>query len=539
MKFPVLSERQLVILSTILILIGLFLNLGVQPLYLEEPRRIMIALEMAENGQYIAPTELGDFYYKKPPIFNWLLLGSSAIFGRTEWAFRLPTVLSTFGMALLLWQIGKQYLSERVAIFTALLFVCCSGIFFYFSLLAEIDLFYSLVTLASLLYFFHFYQKGQYWWAFGLTYLLGLIGALTKGPPSVLFLGFTIVGYLGWKKDWKRLFSLAHISCGLLFVAGIGVFLGAYAQYHPIENFLQGLWGQSSEMTVLEESPSEVVMRTLRHFFSFPLSTMADILPGTLLLVFAVRRNFWQQVKANELILFSLLVFLVNIPVYMVSPGARQRYIYMLYPFLLYILVYFYDFYQTKKDWRWKSFRVVSGIILAVLPVGAIVLHFIPDLNFMATSLIPISIVGFVVLAALFWYYLKHSAHSLVLLIIGVAIARIIFDLTVLPQRAHDSDALREQIRAKELVELTKGAPIYIYERRRISFTTIVYLGLYSPQTVRRKYELEPDTFFLIDRERYLSDFPKEAYEVFTTVNYYDHVFDLVKFSEEELETLE
>jgi 4-amino-4-deoxy-L-arabinose transferase-like glycosyltransferase len=284
MKTAFFTERQLFIIGSALVLIGLLLNLGVQPLYLEEPRRIMIAIEMAENGQYIAPTELGDFYYKKPPVFNWLLLLSTAVFGGyTEFAFRMPTVLSTIGMGLVIWWFAKPYLGSRNAWITGLLFVISSGIFFYFSLLAEIDIFYSLVTLVSLFCLFHYYQKQQYWAAFILTYLFGAIGALTKGPPSVLFLGFTIVGYLLWKRDWKRLFSLPHISGGLLFLAIFGGYLYAYSFYNPVPYFLQGLWGQSSEMTVLER-PS--VADLILHFFTFPLSYVGRYFTGCVIACF-------------------------------------------------------------------------------------------------------------------------------------------------------------------------------------------------------------------------------------------------------------
>ena len=140
-------EIYLLLAATIILAIGLLLNLGVQPLYLEEPRRCMIAMEMLENGNWLVPTELGDFYYKKPPVYNWMLMISALSFGGfSELALRLPTVLSAVAVSVLMFFLGRKYVDWRFGWITALLFPLSGGILFYFSILAEIDLFYSFVT---------------------------------------------------------------------------------------------------------------------------------------------------------------------------------------------------------------------------------------------------------------------------------------------------------------------------------------------------------------------------------------------------------
>ena len=65
----IIKQESFLITSVIILLIvSLFINLGMQPLYLEEPRRAIIALEMIFNKNFIVPTELGEFYYNKPPL---------------------------------------------------------------------------------------------------------------------------------------------------------------------------------------------------------------------------------------------------------------------------------------------------------------------------------------------------------------------------------------------------------------------------------------------------------------------------------------
>ncbi|MDV7402029.1 glycosyltransferase family 39 protein, partial [Arthrospira platensis SPKY1] len=72
---------------------ALLINLGLMTLIDDEALRAWVALEMQLSDNYIVPTVHGDFYYKKPPLYNWLLLGVFWLTGSMEeWAIRLPTV---------------------------------------------------------------------------------------------------------------------------------------------------------------------------------------------------------------------------------------------------------------------------------------------------------------------------------------------------------------------------------------------------------------------------------------------------------------
>ena len=134
MKIHQLSSERFLGIISILFLISLYINLGVQPVFLEEPRRAMIAMEMVENDNYIVPTQMGEYYYKKPPVFNWLLILSSKIFGGfSPWALRLPTVLSVLFAGLLLFGIGRRYVDKIFGWQLALLFSTGGAVYYYFS----------------------------------------------------------------------------------------------------------------------------------------------------------------------------------------------------------------------------------------------------------------------------------------------------------------------------------------------------------------------------------------------------------------------
>lgn len=60
-----------------------------------EARRAIIALEMAQRGEWAIPHDLGDPVFTKPPLFYWL---AGAVFrltgSRAEWIARLPSLLT-------------------------------------------------------------------------------------------------------------------------------------------------------------------------------------------------------------------------------------------------------------------------------------------------------------------------------------------------------------------------------------------------------------------------------------------------------------
>ncbi len=508
------------LLATLLALLSLFLNLGVQPVYLEEPRRATIAMEMEENGNFIVPTQFGEFYYKKPPVFNWVVWASAKVMGAySAWALRLPTVLSIILTALLLFVLGRRYVNAEFGWLSALLFPISGGLYFYFSLLGEIDLFYTFVTFAGFAALFHFQQQGRYGLMFTVTYALAAVGTLTKGLPSILFLGLSVLAWLWWVREWKRLLSLAHLAGILVYCALVGGYLLAYHQYNDISNYLQMMVAESSERTVAENG----LFKLLEHLLMFPLDTIKDLLPGGLLLLFAIRKDLRGLLLRNKLLTFAALMFLVNILPYWVSPGARQRYIYMLYPFLLMIGLYAYQHRDEVEAWRFGAFRILSGILIGAVALGSLAIPFIPGLGFLNYRW-PLAIAGFLAGAAVFYFYLRQPQRTLILLILATAIARLLFDFTVLPQRAYESDAQVDIEIAHAVDEIVGDTPLYLYQDARISFSAIFYLNQIRGKTLRRNYELEKGAYYIALPEQ----FPGE--EVLYEIPYDEEVYGVVKY---------
>ncbi len=517
------TESKIHVLTSVVLLVGLFLNLGLQPFYLEEPRRVLITMEMLENNNWTLPTQLGEYYYNKPPGFNWVLIGSTSLFGElNEWSARFPTVLSTILLSVLIFLLNWRYLNRRAAWLGAILFTSSAGILFYFSTLAEIDLYYSLLTFASIAAIFHFHKVQRYFPLFLIIYGLSALGFLTKGLPSLVFIAISLLVFFTYQRQWYRLFSLAHFSGILLFAAIIGTYFWHYAQHNSVQQFITVLWGQSSERTVIDQGFFDL----FGHVLAFPFQTIGDIMPGGLLLLFAIRKDFWKLIRQNDWITFCCWMFGVNFILYWLSPGAKLRYIYMLYPFLLNVLLYLYLQRSSLRPWRMQLFRGILQSLLGIMAIAAAIIPLIEDLAFL-NYLLPLAAIGFLLFMALFIIGWRRKALLLPVFLLAVAIARIFFDLTVLPQRAYDSGGQRGKDIAAEIVDIVEDKPLHIWQDGRFSFTIVAYINQLRGQTIRRNYQRERDAFYIAN-DTLLTN----PHESFYELQYHESTLQLVKWKE-------
>lgn len=491
-----MNEKTIYRLSLVLLILGMLLNLGLQPLYLEEPRRTLIAMEMYYSGNWWVPTQLGAYYYNKPPVYNWLLIISAWIHGGfSEWAVRLPTVLSTFVIGLLLFLQVNKYVNTEAAWLSTLLFLVSGGMLFYFTTLAEIDLFYALITLGSMLAVFHFQQQNRYYPLYLFAYGLGAIGFLTKGLPSIAFTGLTLVSWLIYTKDWKKLFSIAHLLGILLFVLLSAGYYYIYSRFNDPTPFLTTLLDESSDRTMAKKT----FWQLFAHIITLPLHIIKDLLPGAIFMVYLMRSDLLSKLLKNNLVTFALLTVLVNVSVYWFSPGTRLRYIYALYPLILLVLVYAW---QARHDlahpWRAWTVQGFTLLITFALPLGALALPFMENFDFLAYRW-PLAIVFFLSFGALAYFRVRYPGLQIPLLILSLAVARLFFDLTILPQRNHDTEAQAQRDKAKRIHQMVpEDAPLYLLNDSRVSFTLIAYLNRYRKAPVLQNFNKIPEAYYIL-----------------------------------------
>jgi 4-amino-4-deoxy-L-arabinose transferase-like glycosyltransferase len=161
-----------------------------------EGRRVQIALEMRDSGEWGVPTLFGEPTFAKPPLHYWLLLGFAEAFGDGYVALRLPSILLLWGLALLAYGLHRRAFGEGAAWVAALGVVCAPIVVVEFPT-AEIDPVFASLTAGSL-WLLSFGVAREHRAALFWSGVLGGLALLAKGPPYFVF---ALGAWLVW---WRR-----------------------------------------------------------------------------------------------------------------------------------------------------------------------------------------------------------------------------------------------------------------------------------------------------------------------------------------------
>jgi len=206
--------RLVVILGLTLVMITWVAGTKKMPLFdWDELNFAEIGREMLETGNFLQPTINYQPFHEKPPLFAWLQVVSSRIFGVNSLGARFPNVLCGFLSLILLWRWGSRLKDSRfglwwaafmgLSILPALYFR--SGIIDpWFNLLILLGLFPALAGKPL---------RGPSILLSGLW--LGL-AVLTKGPAAGLIAGLCWLVLLILRPEERLRRSVAYLGTGLL-----------------------------------------------------------------------------------------------------------------------------------------------------------------------------------------------------------------------------------------------------------------------------------------------------------------------------------
>ncbi|MGD1847745.1 MAG: ArnT family glycosyltransferase [Salibacteraceae bacterium] len=516
------------ILGGLLLIIAYFVNLGFFPLIADEATRGLVALEMDLSGNYWVPTTNGTYYYNKPPFFNWIIIGLFKLFGRAdEGVMRIAAVVPLFLFAGTLFVWVRKHLNTATAFLAAAALLSFGRMLIYDAHLAHIDIFYSWITFQGFIVVYHFSQKGNWLALYTISYALAAIAFLCKGLPTVLFQGFTLIGWFLVERKFWKLFSWQHVVGGLVFVVLVGGYFYHYANYNDPIGIFETLWDQSRQRTVADKAWYESVL----HLFTFPFEHLVHLLPWSLLIVFCFRKGFVKHLWQDRFTRFLVVTFGANIPVYWLSPETYPRYLFMLYPMVF--IVFSHAWYRNSEGMPRlkKGFEILFLVVLSLVALASPALYFIPleveNIGLEATVLV----VGFISVA--FFYY-KLQGHRLALLFIALGLVRLGFDWVVLPQRFATSDWAEYREGAIEASRLSLNGPLHLYNGASLNHYATFYierergevLDLLRPQDA-------PDSYFIV----YHTLAQDSAFEELYTfrIRYENRTMKLVKYEDFEL----
>lgn len=490
-------EKHLITGALLLLIFSFFYQLGIYPLFLEEPRRGLIALEMMFQDNLWVPTQTGDLYFRKPPVYNWVLIASYKLFGEySEFATRFFSVFSHLVLSLVTYLFTRKYLGNLTAVLASMSLLVAADILIYFSTLGEIDLFYALVTAIPIFATYHYGERKEHWKLFLIVYLFTAIGFLTKGLTSLPYTAITLLVYFIYTKRFKELLRLPHFGGIGLFVALVGGYFYAYSQYQDVSGWWTTLFSESAD-----KATNGGIVKWLNHLVSFPVDTLKNILPAGLLVPLLFRKGAFGILRKNQFVWYCVLVFAFNFLVYWFSTEAKSRYIYPLFPFLLIPLIHL-ALNVDSKGWK-KAMRVMAYVFIALFALVPIVGFLSNELE-VVSNLNTILIIVFLLVLVLWYMFLVKKVRPYLIVLAVMVVLKFGFSSIVPVTRALDTGAAEDRTLGYEIVELTKGQPLHRYGDLRMSLTIVFYVEAGREEAIYQKSDFEPGFYFC-----HAEDFPK------------------------------
>ena len=179
----------------------------------------LVAREMRERHDYVVAYQDGLRYLIRPPMHFWMIAGSYALLGESEFATRLPVALAMVGLALLTFEFGRRFLGARAGFYGGLAIATCAGAFLFTRTVIP-EAIYAL-EFTAIFYLFLRSWTGSldprvgYWGAAAFCAL----AVLTRGPIGVLFPGCAIVVFITLTRGWRRWRELHLLSSAAIFLA--------------------------------------------------------------------------------------------------------------------------------------------------------------------------------------------------------------------------------------------------------------------------------------------------------------------------------
>lgn len=208
------------------VLLAFLLNVQVLPLTdVDEGAFTEATREMLASGNLVSPTLNGQPRHDKPILIYWAQAASVGLFGQSEMAYRLPSLLASLLWLAALYRFCRRHGDRQTALVAGLVMVLSLqvGIIAKAAIADALLNLFIAVALFGIYDFFCACKAGKPWrenrsLLFGIYAVLGL-GFLTKGPVAVMFplliSGLFFVSARAWR-DWLR--AVCFLPGWLLFL---------------------------------------------------------------------------------------------------------------------------------------------------------------------------------------------------------------------------------------------------------------------------------------------------------------------------------
>lgn len=330
-----------------------------------------IAREIFDSGDWIRLKIHGEPYDQKPPLLFWLSAVSFHLFGMSNFAFKLPLLLTGLLGVYSLYRLAKGMYGPMVAHLAVAMTVTTQASFLYFMDI-HTDTVLMPFVIFSLWQFWEFLGKGR-----SFNGYLGFVGIglamLAKGPVGAVVPFFAVISYLLLTRQYRRMLDYRwYVGILVTLVVILPGLVGLMDQF-GWEGIRFFFWTNNAERLAGRLGSSR------GDYFFFFHNLFYQFAPWMILLYVASFREFrsflqWKQRDADNFLLGGIWVYFIILAL---SRGKLPNYIFMLIP-LFAVLTAKYVSRQMESQgsnaYKWLSvIQTVIYLLLATLIVVLVV----------------------------------------------------------------------------------------------------------------------------------------------------------------------
>jgi len=340
---------------------ALFLNIGTKALWdPDEARYAEMAREVVVLNDWITPHLNFLVYFEKPMMYIWMVAAGFKVFGTTEWAARVVSILCALGgaaltglMACRLW--GKSTgLVASLMLLTSLEYLIMANI-------VDLNMTLTLFITAAMVFFWLGQQEKKKIW-FYLFWASMALATLTKGPIGVVLPGGAIFIYILISRQFSLIRDSRPITGILLFLLIVAPWFVYVSQLNP-DFFSFFFINQNFERFTVSQEHN-------KPFHYLFMIIILGSLPWTFLLPLAIKK-IWDRGLTRE-VQYILCWFLVILIFFSLSRSKLATYVLPCFPPLALLTA---DVLQEKKEgggillFAAGILWVCLGIVLGFFPI--------------------------------------------------------------------------------------------------------------------------------------------------------------------------
>ncbi len=344
------------------------------------------AREMIVSGDYLSvQIDFKDFW-EKPPLFIWMQVLSMKMFGVNEFAARIPNALVGIITLLVLFHVGRKWVTEKFAFIWALIYGISFLPFVYFKS-GIIDPWFNLFIFLGIYYFLMFYQRetlSSNWSSWLKSALFIGLAVLTKGPVGLLIF-LMVAGIYIMLQRFRFKMNFYHVASWLLLFAVTGGFW-----------FLLLIWNGDSQIIgeFLEYQVRLFQTEDAGHggfFLYHPLILLVGVFPASAFFIPSMFSKNNDNLNIGYYKVWMNILFWVVLVLFTIVKTKIVHYSSMCYfPLTFFAAITIYKAIEFKT--RINKFSVFS--LIAIAFVWSLLLFVLPFIELYKNTLIAADLIN-------------------------------------------------------------------------------------------------------------------------------------------------